>query len=574
MLTLNTRETFTTLLDAVTLAQPNDSPAIIFVATGEEPIIVSRRAFAERVGRLARSLRALGVRSHDLVIIAHTQNLESIYLFWAAMAIKAIPSMFPTLTEKLDPDVYIRSMVELVELSGVAAVLTTDEFAPVLRDALDCPVYGSSAVSEAGDGLVDEAINDGLHLPAADEIAFLQHSSGTTGLQKGVALSHAAVLNQIAAYSASLRLNERDVVVSWLPLYHDMGLIAGFLLPLIQGVPLVLMSPFDWVARPALLLRAIDTYRGTLCWLPNFAYNHCARRIRRQDSEGLSLASMRLFVNCSEPVRYDSHRQFLARFARNGLRPEMLGVSYAMAENTFAVTQTPPGVAPVPDVIDGSELETNGYAKPVGEELPAAQFRVSCGPPIPGTQVRVVDETSRPLPERRVGELAVRSNCLLTEYYRRPDLQPFDAEGWFLTGDMGYMAGGEVFVVGRRKDLIINAGKNIYPDDIEAIVNTVPGVRAGRAVAFGVPDEREGTELLAVVAEVSAKGADERREIGRAIRQEVARQSMVTVSYVHLVDEMWLLKTSSGKIARAANRDKWLRETDRHAEGKQKQPPR
>lgn len=561
MLTLDTRQHFATLLDAA-LAQPDDAPAIIFVTTGEEAITVSRRTFAERVGHLARSLHALDIRPRDLVVIAHTQNLESIYLFWASMAMGAIPSMFPTLTEKLDPDVYIRSMAELTRLSGVAAVLTTDEFAPVLRTALDCPVYGTSAVSKAADdGPMDCAL-DLLPQPAAEEIAFLQHSSGTTGLQKGVALSHAAVLNQIAAYSESLRLHDRDVVVSWLPLYHDMGLIAGFLLPLIQGVPLVLMSPFDWVARPALLLRAIDAYNGTLCWLPNFAYNHCARRIRRQDSEGLSLASMRLFVNCSEPVRYDSHQQFLARFSENGVRPEMLGVSYAMAENTFAVTQTPPGVGPIPDIIDGSELVTNRYAKPVSEDRPNAEFRVSCGSPIPGTQVRVVDEASQPLPERRVGEIAICSNCLLTEYYRRPDLDPFDDEGWYLTGDMGYMAGGEVFIVGRRKDLIINAGKNIYPDDIEAIVNTVPGVRVGRVVAFGVPDEREGTELLAVVAEVGKADTDaaERREISRAIRQEVARQSMVTVSYVHLVDAKWLLKTSSGKIARAANRDKWLRE--------------
>jgi fatty-acyl-CoA synthase len=168
----------------------------------------------------------------------------------------------------------------------------------------------------------------------------LQHSSGTTGLQKGVALTHTAVLNQLAAYSQAIALHADDVVVSWLPLYHDMGLIAGFLLPLVQGLPLVLLSPFDWVQHPALLLQAIDRYRGTLCWLPNFAYNHCARRIRRRDKEAVSLASMRLFINCSEPVRHSSHQLFLEAFAAQGVTPDRLGVSYAMAENTFAVTQT------------------------------------------------------------------------------------------------------------------------------------------------------------------------------------------------------------------------------------------
>jgi acyl-CoA synthetase (AMP-forming)/AMP-acid ligase II len=159
-----------------------------------------------------------------------------------------------------------------------------------------------------------------------------------------------------------------------------------------------------------------------------------------------------------------------------------------------------------------------------------------------------------------VGQIAIRSDCLLSGYYRRPDLHPFDEEGWYLTGDMGYVAGGEVYIVGRLKDLIINAGKNIYPADIEAVVNGIPGVHAGRAVAFGVADQREGTELIAVVAEVGTEDEAERRAIGRAIRQEVARQTMVTVSYVHLVGSKWLLKTSSGKIARGANREKWLAE--------------
>ena len=415
---------------------------------------------------------------------------------------------------------------------------------------------------------------------SADDTAFLQHSSGTTGLQKGVALSHAAVLNQLAAYSDALSLREDDVVVSWLPLYHDMGLIAGFLLPLIQGLPLVLMSPFDWVQHPALLFRAIHDYRATLCWLPNFAYNHCARRIRQRDMEGLAAASMRLFINCSEPVRHDSHTLFLERFAANGVRPEMLGVSYAMAENTFAVTQTPPGRAARLDFVDPVALATEGVARPVAAQQPAEAQRgtsdssqigyakrarplprVSCGPPIPGTELRILDADGRPLPNRAVGQIAIRSNCLLTGYYRRPDLQPFTSAGWFLTGDRGYVAEGEVYVVGRAKDLIINAGKNIYPGDIEAIVNEVPGVHVGRAVAFGVADEREGTELIAVVAEVDQADAAARQAIARAIRAAVAQRAAVTVSFVHLVGPRWLLKTSSGKIARAANRDKWLRET-------------
>jgi acyl-CoA synthetase (AMP-forming)/AMP-acid ligase II len=585
MLTLSSRSQFHTLLDAVALrSEHDDRPAIIYLETDHAPIAISRREFREAVETHAAGLQQMGIRPRDLVIIAHTQNLESIFAFWGALWCGAIPSMFPTLTEKLDPDIYMHSMAELARLSEVRAIFTTDEFEPQLAARVPCQVFGSEHLarsvamangnhashrmrqgvplgnSMAGGGSRLEA--DWGHIAAPSEVAFLQHSSGTTGLQKGVALSHEAVLNQVASYSEAIALNDEDVIVSWLPLYHDMGLIAGFILPLMQGVPLVMMSPFDWVAHPALLIHAINDHRGTLCWLPNFAYNHCARRIRQRDSEGVSLASMRMFINCSEPVRYESHQMFLERFAANGVTNEMLAVSYAMAENTFAVTQTPLGQAARLDVVDRIELEQNRFAQPVERDHPNAQIRVSCGPAIANTAAKIIDEAGNNLSDRRVGQVAVQSDCMLSEYYKRPDLQPLQ-EGWYRTGDMGYIAGGEVYIVGRLKDLIINAGKNIYPQDIEAIVNTVQGVSPGRAVAFGVADEREGTELIGVVVEVTTDDPQERKRIATQIRNTVAKQSMVTVTYVHLVGERWLIKTSSGKIARAANREKWLAETQR-----------
>jgi len=557
MLKLSTRETFSTLLDAITLKQPEkDCAAIIFVATDAEPITVTRHQFVIAAKQYAMTLKKLGIGAGDLVIVAHTQNLESIYAFWGAMMLGAIPSMFPTLTEKLDPEIYMREIGELVKRSEVKAVLTTTEFAPTLKERMSCAVYGSDTLSEllTGENTTIEAVS-----PSPQSIAFLQHSSGTTGLQKGVALSHEAVLNQLAAYSDALHLCESDVIASWLPLYHDMGLIAGFVQPLMQGIPLVLISPFDWVRHPAMLLKAIQDYRATLCWLPNFAYNHLARTVRQRDSEGLDLTSMRAFINCSEPVRYDSHKLFAERFAANGVTDKQLTVSYAMAENTFAVTQTPVGQEPNIDIIERRALQDELRAivttdKTNGEKI------VSCGKPINGTMVKVVNESGQALGERQVGEVMVKSNCMLTNYYHRDDLQPFDVDGWYKTGDKGYVTDGEVYIVGRSKDLIINAGKNIYPQDIEAIVNSVAGVHPGRAVVFGVADEREGTELIAVVAEVDTNEAAFRKQITQQIRQQVGRQSDITLNFVTLVDKGWLIKTSSGKIARSKNRDKWLQE--------------
>jgi acyl-CoA synthetase (AMP-forming)/AMP-acid ligase II len=233
-----------------------------------------------------------------------------------------------------------------------------------------------------------------------------------------------------------------------------------------------------------------------------------------------------------------------------------------MAENTFGVTQTLPGQTPKVDIVDRRALEQELRALPIDSKNSNAIAKVSCGPPIPGTKAKVVDQEGHDLSERQIGEIAIKSKCMLSEYYKRPDLNPFK-DGWYMTGDIGYIAGGQVYVVGRSKDLIINAGKNIYPQDIESIVNEISGVTPGRAVVFGVLDDREGTELIVIVAETKINDAEQRQVISKTIRQEVSRWNMVTASYVKLVEPKWLIKTSSGKIARRANREKWLAEQRR-----------
>lgn len=548
-----TRAQFSTLLDASAMRRDDtQQTAIIYLETGQSPLTITRAEFRQSVIQAAHFLRQHGLQPRDTIIIAHEQSLTGMFLFWGALQIGVIPSMMPPLTEKLDRDIYSNQIQTLVSHNDAKLIFTSTEFAAVLAQWVDCPVFGEVDLAAM--------LPDGtdLYPSPPDEIAFLQHSSGTTGLQKGVALSHQAVLNQLASYSDTLQLTNKDVIISWLPLYHDMGLIAGFLLPLVQGIPLILMSPFDWVKHPAMLLHAINDYGGTLCWLPNFAYNHMARRIRQRDVEGISLRTMRAFINCSEPVYHHSHLLFLERFGAFGLTSGQLGVSYAMAENTFAVTQTPLGQYPQMDVVDRAALEGQQMAAPCIEDLPTAQVNVSCGPAIPDTAVIVLDDAGHPLPDRHVGELAVQSSYMLTEYFKRPDLNAsLWHNGWYRTGDMGYLVNGEVFVVGRQKDLIINAGKNVYPQDLEAIVNTIEGVHPGRVVAFGVYDERDGTELIGIVAEATTTDPTERHRIVQQIRQRIAQQTTVTATYVQVVDREWLIKTSSGKIARAANRDKW-----------------
>jgi fatty-acyl-CoA synthase len=357
-------------------------------------------------------------------------------------------------------------------------------------------------------------------------------------------------------------------VVSWLPLYHDMGLIAGFILPVLSRLHLVLISPFDWVRAPYKLMQAISDYHGTLTWLPNFAYNFCAQKIRTHDLENVDLSTLRAVINCSEPMYFKSHQLFLDRFQPYGLRSSALATCYAMAENVFAVTQGGISAPVTVDLIDSTALINRQVAEPVTDsadiDQPKAIKMLSAGRPIRNTQVRIIDKHGKDRPERQVGEIAIRSDCMLSSYYRRPDLtQKAFVDGWYLTGDLGYLAQGELYVTGRKKDLIIVGGKNVYPQDLEMLASEVNGVHPGRVVSVGIFNESTGTEDVLLIAELDnydELSEDAREQISQRIRQRVTQGSDIVLRYVYLVKRNWLLKTSSGKIARAANRDKYLQE--------------
>jgi acyl-CoA synthetase (AMP-forming)/AMP-acid ligase II len=468
----------------------------------------------------------------------------------------------PFLTEKLSPERYRAELSALISVTRPAAIVTYPEFETEVRAALR---HGDSVRSvivahrlESQTAIDFDALTGFARKP--EDIVLLQHSSGTTGLQKGVALSHQSVFNQLDAYGRSLALGDEDVVVSWLPLYHDMGLIAGFLAPILSGVPLVLISPFDWVRAPYRLMQSVSKYHGTLTWLPNFAYNFCAQKIRDRHLEGVDLSSWRAVINCSEPVRWESHQVFYERFKDYGLRLEALQTSYAMAENVFGVTQSQLGSIPVVDEIDREAFRLERVAKNPFDGRPSVKM-MSSGSPLENVRVKVIGEDGRELSERVIGEIAIQSDCMLDGYYNRPDLtgKAF-YDGWYLTGDYGYICNGELFVSGRKKDMIIVGGKNVYPQDLEALTYEVAGVHSGRSVAFGLFDEMQGTEDVVIISEVDSEDPNEHQRIADAIRQHVTRNSAIALRYVKVVGPKWILKTSSGKTARSANKEKFLME--------------
>jgi acyl-CoA synthetase (AMP-forming)/AMP-acid ligase II len=541
-----------------------EKTAIVLQHAGKDDSSLSYKQLVKGANHYTHAYARAGITPGEVVVLILQHGEDLVYSFWGAILGGQIPSIMPFLTEKLAPERYRADLVALARITRPAAIVTYPEFEAEVRAALQPEssvrvILLTDQVESVTE--LDFERTGGLKRTPED-IVILQHSSGTTGLQKGVALSHRAVLNQLTAYSTAIELKPEDVFVSWLPLYHDMGLIAGFLIPILNGNTLVLSSPFDWVRAPYRLLQSVSKYRGTLSWLPNFAYNFCAQKIRERDLTDVDLSTWRLITNCSEPVKWDSHQAFYERFKAYGLRESALACSYAMAENVFGVTQTPVGIMPVTDEIDREAYISRRVAQPPVEGRPILRM-MSSGRAIPNTRIHIIDERGREVPDRVIGEIALQSDCMLTGYYNRPDAtEKAFRDGWYLTGDYGYSLDGEVFVAGRKKDMIIVGGKNVYPQDLEALAYEVTGIHAGRAVAFGIEDADSGTEAVVIVAEVDVTGAEERQVLANTLRQHITKNSAVALRHVHLVDAKWIVKTSSGKTARSANREKFLRELE------------
>jgi fatty-acyl-CoA synthase len=551
----------------VASGSPN-AVAVHLQHAGKPDLPITYEDLVRRSRAYARCYHQQGIAPGEVIILILQHGEDLVYSFWGAILHGAIPSIMPFLTEKLSAEQYRSDLAVLISVTRPSAIVTYPAFEGEVRAALGPKTTVRSVISASS---IDPAADvEGVGLPAGRsprDVVLLQHSSGTTGLQKGVALSHEAVLRQLEAYAGALSLNSQDVIVSWLPLYHDMGLIAGFLMPILRGVPLVVSSPFDWVRAPWRLLDSVSRYRGTLSWLPNFAYNFSAQKIRDRNLEGVELSSWRAVINCSEPVKWESHRAFFERFEAYGLRWSSLQTCYAMAENVFGVTQSDLEHEPKVQELDREAFVAERVARPAAGGQPALRM-MSSGRPLSNTQLKIVDSDGTELPDAQVGEIALRSDCMLTGYYNRPrESQEALRDGWYLTGDYGYLSEGELFVSGRKKDMIIVGGKNVYPQDLEFLSYEIPGVHAGRTVAFGVYNAETGTEDVYMVAESDALEASEQERIADLIREHVTRNSAISLRHVRVVGPRWILKTSSGKTARAANRAKFLKELDPPATG-------
>src|SRR6202522_1122159 len=429
---------------------------------------------------------------------------------------------------------------------------------PSLREVLNAQKLASAPADPQRPAGEWRPVQHLSHQARGEDIAFLQYTSGSTGDPKGVVLTHANLLANIRSIVSGLEVRPDDACVSWLPLYHDMGLIGAWFVPLFIGIPLTVMSPLAFLSRPERWLRAIQKHRATIAPAPNFAYELCVRKIADKDLQGLDLSCWRAATNGAEPVRPETLDRFVKRFAPYGFNPKAMMAVYGLAEASLAISVPRLGDGYKVDRIERATFESEGRAIPARAGDAATLEFVNAGQPLPSVEVRIVDAEGNNLGERQEGQLWFRSPSATSGYYRNPEAtRELMRDGdWLNSGDLAYWGDGEIYITGRATDVIIKAGRNLYPHEIEEIAGRVKGVRTGCVVAFGAPDERTGTERLIVTAEI--RDTRSAKEIEAEISRVVDEALGMPPDVIALLRPQSIPKTSSGKLRRSDTRRLYL----------------
>jgi acyl-CoA synthetase (AMP-forming)/AMP-acid ligase II len=543
------------ILSKPTAGADDSRPVIVYQQGGVTRDAVSSADLLERAQRCAAALRGNGVARGDRVLLLFTAQADFIDAFFGAIWADAVPvPLFPPVFSRRSED-FIANFARITANSGAGIMVASAEIASVAQRFAgllegELRVLTPSTWSNSAERLDEEP----THGP--QDLAFLQYTSGSTGTPKGVALSHANVLANVRAIGRAVDLNRTDIGVSWLPLYHDMGLI-GVLATLYWGGQVISLSPLDFAKDPATWLRAISEHRGTLSPAPNFAFRRCLR-LSDDEIAGLDLSTWRVAFNGAEPVDPDTLHEFTRRFERHGFRSSALYPVYGLAEHTLAVSFPALGQGPHIDTVDRGRLAAAGIAAPVPADHPDAVGFVSVGTPLEGVSIEIRDERGSLLPEEHVGEVTLKSASVMRAYFgNAPATAEVLCDGWLKTGDLGYLRDGMLYITGRSKDLIIRAGRNYYPEDIEGAATSVEGVRAGRAAAFSMPNG-SAEEHLVVLVETEVSAAPQRDELAQCISSAVAARVGFRPDQVALYERGTLPITSSGKVRRRVARARFL----------------
>lgn len=516
----------------------------VTIHSGREPITKSADAALESALRWAKLLASRGVVRQDRVLVLLPTGHAFVEAMLGAMLLGAIPVplAIPMTFGSVD-----RYLVNLAAIAADCGARVTVGYGRI-RDA----IAGDAAVRAVLGDVVGEPDLDGVggtpvRLPAigGEMTAFLQYTSGTTGRPKGAAISHRALVSNACSIATGLDLGERDVGVSWLPLFHDMGLIGVLLTSICHPYPVHVMSPESFVMNPRRWLELIARVGGTMSAAPNFAYDMCVARAG--ETPDLRLETWRHALNGAEPVQSTTVSRFCARFGPNGFRSDAPMPVYGMAEATLAVTFPSLHEKMQTLEVDRTALERDRRVVPVAGGAAA----VSVGRPVAGTSIEILGDDGRGVPEGTVGEVRVSGPSLMDGYFGNDEASAAAiTDGWLRTGDLGFIDGGRLFITGRAKEMIIKGGRNLYPYDLERVAGEVDGVRQGGVAAFGRANPATGTEDLVVVAETTHLDEGKRESIAKAVRAELLSVLGVKADDVRLCGVGKVPRTTSGKIRR------------------------
>jgi fatty-acyl-CoA synthase len=547
----------------------NSSRVLLQVVVGpnfDKPLEFTGTSLLKHAENLASRFRT---RERGVVLLLLPHSAELFLLQLGLVLAGRIPGILAWPTSRVDPEKYQGNLVHQLGNLPVDLLVTLPRLSENLASSLPYPVAGLAIESAASfdkvfpSGLVSEQLEQReirlSESEASEDTLFLQFSGGTTGAQKAIVVTASMLAAQLDTLGATLQFGANDCVASWLPLYHDMGLIACYWLPLWHGVRSIQIAANDWVMNPELFLSYVDRGKATICWLPNFAFSYLGQR-RELMRASHRLGSVRAWINCSEPVRARSIDSFCRAFQNWGVRKESVQASYAMAETVFAVTQSTlntPLTTISRKAVERGPQSYSGLAFDLIDE-----FYVSSGKTLTDTDVRIVGEDGSACSEACAGEIYVRTPSLFSGYWGARGFQKHSLkDGWHATGDYGFLMSDELYVIGRLKDIVIVGGNNVFPEEVEAVVDTIDGVYPGRVVAFGVEDEDYDTQSLAVVVETkSTKDEEDVAQIDAAIRKLVLTNIGVAPRYVFVVPQRWIVKSTAGKISRRETRDRFLRE--------------
>mgnify|MGYP003645994583 CR=1 FL=1 len=517
--------------------------------------VISYGHLLKTAQRVAYSLCERGLKERDTVAIMLPTTPGFFYAFYGVLLAGGIPvPIYPPFRMHM-LEAYAKTEARILRNAEVRMLITFDQ-AGKLGRLLKGFVPSLKEVATVDQLMQPHAISKIYHAKPEDP-AFIQYTSGSTSDPKGVLLSHHNLLSNIRAYGKAVNVTENDVTVSWLPLYHDFGLIGSWLGSLYYGAPLILMTPFSFLSHPERWLWSIHYHRGTISCAPNFAYELCVRKVDPARIEGLDLSSWRVAANGAEKVYPRTLDAFCEKFGPYGFQKSAMMPVYGLAESTVGLTIPPLGRGYLVDRVDRKLFEEDRQAMPSTSKL-ALEF-VSSGGPIENHEVRIVDDEDDVLPERHVGTLQFRGPSNMQGYYNNPRATRAALhDGWIDSGDLAYEVEGEVYITGRRKDLIIKAGRNLYPVEIEELVSNVVGVRPGCVAAFGVTNQENGTEELVIVAETRDKNKATHAKVTTDIVEAVASALDITPDHIKLVTPKSVPKTSSGKLQRAACKAMYL----------------